>query len=265
MKQQQTAKKKLRKQAKIITTAFAVIFALAAFFVAVITDTIVLRKTEDMVGPEDSLSILFVGNSHVFVGDVPGQLQTVARISDIDIIYKIISRHGASLSDSKDKAISEIRSGRFDYVVLQDQGRRPLNDIEGFLDDVRVLCDEARENGAVPVLYSPAWTSVNGRPDEGRLNASTEVYKRAADENNTALVNASGAWVYAYQTLPDISLYTRFDLRGPHANESGAFLTACVFAATLFDLHIEEIPKDTMYKGADAMDLAQIAWKFVHQ
>ena len=41
-------------------------------------------------------------------------------------------------------------------------------------------------------------------------------------------------------------------------------MTACVFAATLFDLHIEDIPKDSLYKGSDAIDLAQIAWKFVH-
>jgi len=35
-----------------------------------------------------------------------------------------------------------------------------------------------------------------------------------------------------------------------------------VFAATLFNLHIEEIPKDSMYKGNDALALAHAAWEF---
>lgn len=114
------------------------------------------------------------------------------------------------------------------------------------------------------MLYNPAWTNINGQPNEERQRAFTEVYKRADDENDAALVNAGDAWVYAYQTIPGISLYNRFDLRGPHANKAGAYFTACVFAATLFDLYIEDIPDDNLYSGRDAVELAQAAWDFVH-
>jgi len=87
--------------------------------------------------------------------------------------------------------------------------------------------------------------------------------KTIQDENDVVLVNAADAWIYAYQTIPEISLITRFDPRGPHPSKAGGFLTACVFAATLFDLRIEDIPRDSLYKGNDAIDLAKAAWEFV--
>ena len=62
-----------------------------------------------------------------------------------------------------------------------------------------------------------------------------------------------------------LSLYTRFDFHGPHATNAGAFLTACVFVDTLFDLHIEEIPSDSLYRGDHALDLARSAWEYVHR
>jgi len=242
-----------------------VVLMILAFVWAVYTDIIILRTTEDMAGSESAAAILFVGNSHVFVGDVPKQLQTIAAAHGVEVAYKDLSRHGASLSRSKDNAIREMGNKRYDYVVLQDQSRRQQSDIAGFMHDIRILCDAARESGAIPVLYNPAWASINGQPDIAHQNVLTQAYKQAADDNDTMLVNAGDAWVYAYQQIPGIALYTKFDPRGPHANNAGAFFTACVFAATLFDLHVGEIPTNSLYKGSDALGLAQAAWEFTHE
>lgn len=257
VKPQLRVKKKLPKRTKILIVILTAILALAATW-AIFTDVIILRKTKDMVGSENSISILFVGTSDVFVGNLPQQLQTIARTHGVDITYKDISRHanrGGTLREHRENAISEMQSGRFDYVVFQDDQIK--NDIEGFIDDIRVLSDEARKNGVIPVLFNSAWAS-----DKEHLNMNTESYKQVADEIDVILANAADAWVYVYQEIPEISLITRFDPRGPHPNKAGGFLTACVFAATLFDLHIEEIPKDSLYKGSNAIDLAQAAWEF---
>ncbi len=259
MKTQIKTKKKLAK--RLIALCIILTFILTlAFVYAVYTDIIILRKTEDMAGAENSISILFVGTSDVFVGNLPEQLQAVARTHGVNITYKDISRHsnrGGTLGEHRENAIGEMQSGRFDYVVFQDDQIK--NDIEGFIDNIRLLSDEARKNGVVPVLLNSAVAF-----DKEHLNMNTELYKQAAGETDAILVNAADAWVYAYQQIPNISLITRFDPRGPHPNKAGGFLTACVFAATLFDLHIEEIPKDSLYKGSDAIDLAQAAWEFVH-
>ena len=260
IKPQLNANKKVSlrlKKSVIIITLAAIILSLWAVY----ADIIILRKTEDMTASENAISVLFVGNSHVFVGNLPQQLQKIAGIHDVEIIYKDISRHGnrgGTLSELSTKAIDEMQKYKFDYVVIQ-VGRSFDN-----LDGIKSLCEAAKENGTVPLLYNSAWAYIDGKPNEERLSVSTEISRQAADENDAVLVNVADAWIFAYQEIPEISLCTKFDPRGPHANKAGGFFTACVFAATIFDLHIKEIPNDNLYKGNDAIDLAQTAWKFVH-
>jgi hypothetical protein len=262
MKSQIEGTKKLTVLAKVLFIVLALILALAATAMYLYRDTIFRDRGDiDSIKSDNAISVLFVGNSTVFWGNVPRQLQTISMTHDVEITYKDISVNGASLSNSKDNALIEIQSGRYDYVVFQDSTRRPRNDFEGFLDDIRFLCDVARENEAIPVLYSPAWENNNGIPDEERQSILSKAYMQAANENNVILVNAGDAWIYAYKTVPGISLYAWDSM---HANNAGAFLTACVFAATLFNLHIEEIPKNNRYIGSNAIDLAQAAWEFVH-
>jgi len=82
------------------------------------------------------------------------------------------------------------------------------------------------------------WMAVDGRPNEEFHRISSEMFKQAAYENDAILVDVGGAWVYAFRTIPGISLYAR---DGMHANHAGAFLAANVFMATLFDLDMEHI------------------------
>ena len=264
--------KRMLNRKKITKRAIAPMFALAFILImatlyAAFTDIIVVRKTEDMAGSENAISILYVGNSQIFVGELPRQLKAIAKMYDVEIIYKDLSRHanrGGTLKELKESAITEMKSRRYDYIVLHEDALQ-MESIESFLGNIDILCNEARENGVTPVLYSTSGWNNNGQPDAARENISAEAYQRAADETGAVLVNAGEAGIYAYQTIPGISLYVSFDPRGPnHSSKAGGFFTACVFAATLFDLHIEEIPKDSLYKGDDAIDLAQTAWEFVN-
>ncbi|MCL2421764.1 MAG: hypothetical protein FWD03_07900 [Defluviitaleaceae bacterium] len=128
---------------------------------------------------------------------------------------------------------------------MQARGRSiwPTNDIDGFLSDIREFSEQIRAHGATPVLYSPAWANINGQPDEALQAVLTQAHMQAAYENDAILINAGDAWVYAYGAIPGLSLYAR---DGMHANHAGAFLTASVFAAALFDLQVEHIPAGHM-------------------
>lgn len=81
----------------------------------------------DRSASEDAVYILFVGNSHVFYGNVPEQLSEILNTYGIEIRYKDISVNGATLNDLKDNAAFEMQSKNYDYVVFQDQTRRPVN------------------------------------------------------------------------------------------------------------------------------------------
>ena len=117
-----------------------------------------------------AVSILFVGNSHVRTGNVPGQLQALAGLHGIEITYVDVSRNGQNLDGAmRENAIREMQSRNFDFVVFPAIGgsRRPLNDLDGFLDDIQLFSGIIRENGATPVLYAFGWGHVGGQPDEG--------------------------------------------------------------------------------------------------
>lgn len=86
--------RKPKKKQPVRVIIVIVILTVAAILWAGYTDVIILRKTEDMVGSGNAISILFVGSSQVFVGNVPRQLQTIAKMYGVEIIYKDISRHG---------------------------------------------------------------------------------------------------------------------------------------------------------------------------
>jgi len=212
----------------------------------------------------NSTSILFVGNSHTYKGNVPKQLMNISGIYGVEITYKDISKPDATLSDSKNRAIKEMKRRIYDYVVFQDNSLRPVRNIEAFMNDMRTLCDEAVKNGAIPVLYNPARANADGRPDEELQAVLSEKYKQAAYENDAILVNSGDAWVYAYQSIPEISL---FSSDNHHANRTGAYYTACVFASTLFNLHVKDIEENNTntFKDDVAIALGQLAWEFVHQ
>ncbi|MCL2415523.1 MAG: hypothetical protein FWD01_01805, partial [Defluviitaleaceae bacterium] len=115
----------------------------------------------------DAVSILFAGNSHTRTSNVPGQLQALASLHGIEITYVDVSRNGVNLDGiMRDNAIREMQNGNFDYVVMQARGRSSIDSIDWFLDDIRLFSEQIRENGAVPVLYSPAWVNINGQPNE---------------------------------------------------------------------------------------------------
>ena len=225
-------------------------------FALILTSIIIVgcSKPDNHVA-ENSVSILFVGNSHVRSGNVPEQLQMLARMHGIEMTVVDVSRNGANLdSTMRDNAIMEMQNRSFDYVVMQARGRsiRPTNDIDGFLSDIRIFSEQIRENGAIPVLYSPAWANVNGQPDEELQYLLTQAHILAAYENDAILINAGDAWVYAYRAMPGLSLYAR---DGMHANHAGAFLTASVFAATLFDLQIDNIPASNLVDIIPMLDI----------
>jgi len=203
----------------------------------------------------NSISILFAGNSHIRTGNIPGQLQEIARLHGIEITYLDVSRNGVNLNGvMRNNAITKMNIQTFDYVVFQSIGRslRPTTDLDGFLNDIQSFSEEIRNSGAIPVLYNPAWANINGRPDEELQRILTQAHKRAAYENDLILINAGDAWVYAYRAIPGLSLYARDRI---HANHIGAFLTACVFAATLLDLNFESLPSGNAFYDINLLNL----------
>ena len=184
----------------------------------------------------DSVSILFVGNSHIRTGNMPRQIKELAALHGIDVEYVDVSINGQNLDGrNRNYAISQMQSHDFDYVVFQSRGRviAPLPDIEWVVDDVRDFAKLITEHGATPILLSTSWISRNGQPDIELQHLLYTLHKQAAEESGIILVNVGGAVAQAYQTVPNISLHARDNM---HPNNAGAFLTAAMVVNVLFEL-----------------------------
>ena len=206
----------------------------------------------------DAVSILFVGNSHVRTGNIPGQLQALARLHGIEVTYVDVSRNGTNLDSAmRDNAIREMQNGNFNYVVMQPSGRsiRASYDIDGFLNDIRLFSEHIRDSGATPVLYSFGWGRTNGQIDKELQHILSQAHEQAAYENDLILINAGETWLYAIGSIPEISLFSRDRI---HANHAGAFLTASVFMATLFDLNIDNIPTGNAIDNVPMLNILTI-------
>jgi len=215
--------------------------------------------TQELIKTKKEFSILFIGNSLVAAGDMPSQVRRLSDMYGIKVDYNTIVQGGAYLHDTMDQSIRKMQNNQYDYVVLQDGGSLPADNPTAFLSNIETLCEEARKSGAIPVLYNPAWANIDRKPNKEYQASLTASYERAAKIHGAILVNAADAWVYAYDKHPDLNLYAD----DVHANDAGAYLTACVFVSTLFELHVKDIARNNTYHGDDAIRLGQAAWEYV--
>jgi hypothetical protein len=226
-------------------------------------------RTSEQV-PDDAgreVSLLFVGNSHTTSGAVPTRLQEICARYDIEISLTVIAPNGASLADNKEAAIARLQEGGFDYAVFQEGGYWGPDDLfEDFLELTALLFGAARESGAIPVLYLPALLA-DGRPFQ---QAMSWAHEQAARDNEAILVNAGEAWIYALDNHPEFVLEAAggdeialYKSDGEHASDAGAYLTANVFAATLFDLEVQSYCTDSKFHGDAALVLSAAAREFV--
>ena len=215
--------------------------------------------TPKLIKDKNDFSVLFIGNSLTYSGSLPNQIKKLSEMYGITVEHTSITPGGAILNDTKEQAIQKIQENKYDYVIFHDGGTFPVDNTADFLSNVELLCEEARKSGAIPVLFNPAWANVDKKPAKESQNALTAAYEKAAKIHGAILVNAGEAWVYAYDKHPDLKLYAD----DVHANNAGAYLTACVFVSTLFDLHIKDIAEDNTYHGDDAIRLGQAAWEYV--
>ncbi len=74
----------------------------------------------------NEVRVLFIGNSYTYYNNLPGLLEYFVKESHKQILKtKMIVRGGANLKLlwNAGRALQEIRRGKYDYVVLQEQSR----------------------------------------------------------------------------------------------------------------------------------------------
>lgn len=201
-------------------------------------------------------NILFIGNSFTARNNMPQLLVSLAAERGHDVRYDLIQAGGASLRAhwNKGEAASTITSGKYDWVVLQEQSTLPVKNAERMRENVALFAPVVASSGARMALYL-TWARRNAPESQ---DAITEAYESAGRETQATIVPAGVAWE---KFLAKHSSPLLHDKDLSHPTLAGSYLAACVFFAVLFGEDATGI--ETELNGvspAERLALQKVAW-----
>jgi hypothetical protein len=211
-----------------------------ALFLLVITTLIANAKTT---------KILFVGNSYIYVNDLPKTIKDLAISKGDSIIYTTQAIGGATAQSlwNTPAVISSIAQGGWDYVVLQCQSQEPAfppsqvaSDTYPFVKKLDSLVQAT--NSCAETLFFMTWGRKNGDAAnaafypiigtyDGMQGRLRESYLMFAQDFTASVVPVGVAWKNVRAQYPTIELYNADE---SHPSIYGTYLAACVFYSSIF-------------------------------
>jgi hypothetical protein len=186
------------------------------------------------------IRVLFIGNSFVYFHNMPAVLEAISNRSIVPrVVTKMVVSGGARLKDNwqEGAALSEIRKGGWDYVVLNEQSslgdvlivnqQTQIADPAHFWQYANLFDKEIRKTGAKTVILM-TWTDKNA-PLRSQ-QALDFAFVKFARASGAILAPVSLAWQRIRDREPGLNLYSKDD---HHPSAEGSYLEACVLYATL--------------------------------
>lgn len=223
------------------------------------------RKTGGSSKRTIPFKILFIGNSYTSVNDLPGLITALAEAGGQAKIHTDSQLVGSATFEihwNDGVALTKIKQGGWDFVVLQEQSMRPLLQ-RGLMHDYgKRLADEIKGIEAIPLLYQ-TWARQATPQTQGALSAA---YLSLAEKVEGEVAPVGDAWGKALQQVPGLILH---EADGSHPNATGSYLAACVFYAVIYERSPEGLPGQLTVNGAQMTDvpaataviLQRIAWQ----
>jgi hypothetical protein len=140
---------------------------------------------------------------------------------------------------NKGQALKAIQSGKYDYVVLQEQSTLPLKNAARMRENVLLFDEAIKAAGARTVLYM-TWARKHS-PDQQQV--ITDAYESIGRETGAVVVPVGSIWWRFMAKDESVALH---DKDQSHPTLAGSYLAACAFLVTLFGkstLEIGFVPK----------------------
>ena len=230
---------------------------------------------------QDTIKVLFIGNSYTYVENMPDLFRHIADSAGYKVKTQMFAPGGVSVGDisqgtqahmNNPLVYENIRSDKWDYVVLQDNQGRFVLDYGQFPSSSLVIQGHLqirdsvlKNNPCAKMIWFAGWGVKNGYPPYG--NTGIEMINRIAANyqflNDTAhqiIAPIGGAWKKIILTNPSFDLFSSDEM---HPSLEGAFLTANVIYSTIF----RDNPKYSSANGglppATVNLLKQAGWQTV--
>jgi hypothetical protein len=220
------------------------------------------RANSKAAEPKPAVRILFIGNSFTYYNDLPRMLAELAEAGRQRPLHCESETPGGCTLEKHwhdRKAVSRIESGRWNFVVLQDQSEAPLRRRDAMIEYGKKFDAEIKQQRATTILYE-TWAMQN-QPEQ--QVAISQAYAGLARELNARLAPVGDAWQMALRSDPRLILH---DPDHKHPNAAGTYLAACVFYATIFGQSPVGLPGQIGgLSSGEAQRLQAIAWQSVQE
>lgn len=195
---------------------------------------------------QDSISVLFVGNSYTYVNDLPGTLSSLATNLGKEITIDSKTNGGFTFQNHVNDPVtfSKIHSKPWDVVVIQGQSQEPSFpdsqvDTQTLPYALQLADSVWANNSCGNVMYYMTWGRQNGDSQWSEINTFEKMntrlynaYMRMADSSDRSMVSPVGrVWSYVRANHPTINLYNADE---SHPSLEGTYLAACTFYTSLF-------------------------------
>ena len=241
------------------------------------------HMVNDVIIIWQTYKVLFIGNSFTYYPtgtNNPGVPNAFRELSsslgiDVNIEYVVIGSHTLTqYANPNDENGGEVvyeklnKYDDYDFIILQEQSTTPVNGYNSFNKAVKTLVEKinATQKHCEVILYS-TWGFPSGVSSSGNFTSVpvmegllTEAYEKCADELELRISYVGKAFTDVYLNHPEINLYYSDD---KHQGYTGAYLSACVHVATLFNVDVTKAPYNSNLNGDVAAILREVAYKIV--
>ena len=194
---------------------------------------------------QDSVSVLFIGNSYTYVNDLPTVFSNLTISLGDEATIDSKTNGGFTFQNHLTDPLthSKIQSKPWDFVVLQGQSQEPSFPTSqvntATLPPAVQLADSVYDNRyCSQAMYFMTWGRQNGDPQWDSINTFNKMnlrlrdaYVRFADSAQSCVAPVGVAWKYVRDNHPAINLYSG---DGSHPSPEGTYLAACTFYASVF-------------------------------
>ncbi len=226
----------------------------------------------------DTLRVLFIGNSHTYVNDLPGMFTQLSLSDDRVAITDLSAPGGYALMEHVllQETLDKIARGGWDFVALQEQSQIPTIPFwrdSGMYPASRTLDSLICAQGSAPAFYM-TWGWKNGgvmtysghsspefRDYFHMQDSSTAAYWRICRELDTRMSPVGSAWAIARRRDSLVDLWQPDEC---HATVMGTYLAACTFFAALWEADPRGLHWWSNLDSIDAAFCQQVAWDAVN-
>ena len=173
------------------------------------------------------LRILFIGNSHTYMNDLPAWVKTIAREEGYSCDVTMLAHGGWYLSEhvKEPQTKFNVLYGDYDFIVLQEHSH-PFDRIDDYRSAVKTISFWADKKGSRIVIFG-TWARKDDIASQDYMN---KINRDIANENGAILAPVGERWWSYKDVRPDIELY---DEDGAHASCSGTEFAAKIIWASI--------------------------------